>query len=177
MSLRFKFNMMFIPPNLRFKNCRSEFSTVSWDIVRKKVYEIDNNICQCCGADTKKRLDIDINNKLEAHEQFELDEKNNKFVLVDIVSLCSICHAGVHIKRNNAAQIHKIKKYLKDNKAITYKGFNKEVLKLKNTFRKNYDRRFKLDLMFLEYFAKEHNIKLHKKDADIKNKKGVFFTF
>ena len=84
----YKLNFELVPDSCWYSNLRSLLKPSAWDIIRKKVYAKSGGFCEICGAKPKR---------LEAHEQWEYDEKNKIQRLKRIVALCPMCHATVHI--------------------------------------------------------------------------------
>lgn len=77
-----------IPKNSFFDNLRYLFPNEEWDIIRKFVYKRDNYKCKIC-----KRENI----KLEAHEEWVYNYKEETQKLYTIISLCNLCHLNKHL--------------------------------------------------------------------------------
>jgi hypothetical protein len=157
-NLRFKFDFMYIPATMWFENCRYYLLHSSWNEVRRQVYTNDNFICQCCGSKI---------NRPQAHECFKID--GNKFILYDIVTLCSICHKLVHIKTHeNMEELKKSVNYLVEEKKILSKRkLNKLLNKYRNIHSKYSIDFKKINVVNLDYvvnFANKYDIKLFKSE-------------
>ena len=79
-----------VPSGCWNSNLRTLLPKKAWDIIRKDAYARANGRCMICGA---KR------SRLEAHENWEYDEKNKIQRLKNVVALCHDCHAVIHIGR------------------------------------------------------------------------------
>jgi len=77
-----------IPKNSFFDNLRHIFTNEEWDIIRKFVYKRDDYKCNIC-----KQEEI----KLEAHEEWVYNYKEETQKLNNIISLCSLCHFNKHL--------------------------------------------------------------------------------
>jgi len=60
-----------------------------WDKTRRAAYEANNMRCWACGGP----------GPLEAHEAYDIDYFRARMTYVETVSLCSDCHAFIHIGR------------------------------------------------------------------------------
>ena len=88
MLKKYKLEIELVPKTAWYKNLRSLFSKEEWDYIRKKIYKRANYRCEICGI---------YNTKLEAHEEWDYDDKNKTFTLKNILCLCSKCHRCKHI--------------------------------------------------------------------------------
>ena len=79
-----------VPSGCWYSNLRTLLPKKAWDIIRKDAYARANGKCMICGA--KKA-------KLEAHENWEYDEKNKVQRLKNVVAVCHDCHSVIHIGR------------------------------------------------------------------------------
>ncbi len=77
-----------VPKNSFFDNLRYLFSNEEWDIIRKLVYKRDKYKCKICKRD---------NIKLEAHEEWVYNYKEETQKLSNIISLCNLCHVNKHL--------------------------------------------------------------------------------
>lgn len=62
-----------------------------WKAIARKRMEIDGNICQCCGCRGTR------DNPLEVHHlsyRYLFKEENRLYE--DLVTLCHVCHKGIH---------------------------------------------------------------------------------
>lgn len=60
-----------------------------WDTTRRAAYEANNMRCWACGGP----------GPLEAHEAYDMDFIRARMTYIETVSLCSDCHAFIHIGR------------------------------------------------------------------------------
>lgn len=88
--MNLKLNFELVPDSCWYSNLRSELGGEAWDIIRKKAYVRAEGKCMICGEPTKR---------LEAHEQWEYDDKNCVQKLKNIVAVCRPCHEVIHIGR------------------------------------------------------------------------------
>ena len=87
---KLKLNFELVPDSCWYSNLRSLLTKAQWDAVRKNVYARAGGKCMICGAPSSR---------LEAHEQWEYDEKNAVQRLKAIIAVCPACHAVIHIGR------------------------------------------------------------------------------
>lgn len=87
---KYKLNFELVPDSCWYSNLRSLLTKGQWDALRKKAYARAGGKCMVCGAPSKR---------LEAHEQWEYDEKNAVQRLKNIIAVCPACHAVIHIGR------------------------------------------------------------------------------
>ena len=78
---------------------------VWWDVERKKAYARNNYHCMACGVnapwdDTNERFATE--QKLHAHESYDIDYSSHTAELVEIVAICPMCHDYIHSGRTNA---------------------------------------------------------------------------
>ncbi len=90
MKSDYKLNFELVPDSCWYSNLRSELPPVVWDFIRKKAYARAGGKCMICGAPTAR---------LEAHEQWEYDDKKCVQRLKNIVAVCRSCHEVIHIGR------------------------------------------------------------------------------
>jgi len=76
-----------IPNHSHGNNLRNLLTPTTWDKLRKKIYERDKNQCVICGDKSK----------LNCHEEFIFDYKNQIQRLDKLMTLCQRCHANKHI--------------------------------------------------------------------------------
>lgn len=79
-----------VPSGCWQSNLRTLLPKKAWDIIRKDAYARANGKCMICGAKCAR---------LEAHENWEYDEKNKIQRLKNVVAICHGCHAVIHIGR------------------------------------------------------------------------------
>jgi len=82
-----KLTIKLVPASSWNQNLRSLLKPKMWESLRKEIYKKYNYKCSICNSD----------GRLHAHEVWEYDDKNYIQKLVDIITLCSKCHAVKHI--------------------------------------------------------------------------------
>lgn len=70
-----------------------------WDKTRADVYRKHNFHCIACGV---HKTNAKEKKHLEAHEWYDVDYGNRKYVLKEIIPLCHYCHAFIHYQRSAA---------------------------------------------------------------------------
>ena len=83
-----KLNFELVPDGCWHSNLRAVLSASAWNAVRREVYARAGGKCGICGRSGVR---------LEAHEQWEYDEKRGVQRLTGIVALCRRCHETAHI--------------------------------------------------------------------------------
>ena len=91
--MKLEFEM--VPDSCWYSNLRSLLSPEQWDVVRKEAYARAKGICNICGG---------VSHKLEAHEQWEYDEKNSVQKLKNVIAVCKSCHEVIHGRRGACKQ-------------------------------------------------------------------------
>ena len=76
-----------VPASSWQNNLRSLLKPQMWENLRKEVYKKNNYKCVICGA----------GEKLHAHEVWEYDDEKHIQKLVNLIAICSKCHAVEHI--------------------------------------------------------------------------------
>lgn len=87
---KYKLTFETVPSACWYQNLRSALPAKVWDKIRFAAYARAGGRCSICGTPTRR---------LEAHEQWEYDEKNAVQKLIDVVALCKSCHEVKHIFR------------------------------------------------------------------------------
>ena len=82
-----------IPKPLHGLNPRTIMGQKAWDERRRQVYADAGYCCQAYGV---HKSDAKLHQWLEAHEIFDIDYRNGKAELIEIVALCHFCHAFIH---------------------------------------------------------------------------------
>lgn len=77
-----------IPTSSFSVNLRNIFSEFDWNIIRKIVYHRCNMKCTICDANS---------DRLEAHEEWRYDYKNELQILDNVHALCYWCHRNKHL--------------------------------------------------------------------------------
>lgn len=85
-----KLNFELVPESCWYSNLRTALPPEVWDTIRKKAYARANGRCMICSEPTRR---------LEAHEQWEYDDKNKIQSLSNIIAVCKSCHEVIHIGR------------------------------------------------------------------------------
>ncbi len=89
-----KLTIELIPKTCWYSNVRSNVTTSVWDKLRKKSYSIANNKCQICNS---TGLEQGFKHKVECHEIWKFDDILKTQKLIDLISLCPLCHKVKHI--------------------------------------------------------------------------------
>lgn len=76
-----------VPKTCWYENLRKVLSKAEWDRIRKQTYSEVGNKCSICGAE----------GRLNCHEIWEYDDKNNTQILRGFQALCDNCHNIKHI--------------------------------------------------------------------------------
>jgi len=145
--MNYKLNFELIPDSCWFSNLRSALPKEVWDKIRKKAYAKAGGKCSICGK----------NAKLEAHESWEYDEKNNVQKLKRIIAVCHDCHSVIHIGRTQLKGdiIRAENHFIKVNKC-TYADYIRALGKAnEDHIRRNKISEWKLDLSYLKRYVKE----------------------
>jgi len=87
MAKKLKLEIELVPASSWNNNLRNLLKPQMWENLRKEVYRKYNYKCAICGA----------GGQLHAHEAWEYDDKNRIQKLVNLIALCSKCHAVKHI--------------------------------------------------------------------------------
>jgi len=87
MAEKLKLEIELVPASSWNNNLRNLLKPQMWENLRKEVYRKYNYKCAICGA----------GGQLHAHEAWEYDDKNRIQKLVNLIALCSKCHAVKHI--------------------------------------------------------------------------------
>jgi hypothetical protein len=82
-----KLKIELVPSTSWYNNLRNYMSKDDWDKIRKQTYAKYNYRCGICGG----------KGRLNCHEVWEYDDKNNIQKLVDFIALCDLCHHVKHI--------------------------------------------------------------------------------
>ncbi|MDE7453053.1 MAG: HNH endonuclease [Clostridia bacterium] len=145
--MELKLNFELVPDSCWYSNLRSILSPAQWDVVRKEAYARADGRCMICGAPAKR---------LEAHERWEYDEKNEIQRLADVVAVCKACHEVIHIGRTSLTGREKeaSEHFMKVN-GCTYSDYRKALGEANEAHRRrNAVGEWKLDLKYLEKFTK-----------------------
>ena len=139
-----------VPDSCWHSNLRSLLTPAQWDIVRREAYARAGGKCMLCGAEARR---------LEAHEQWEYDEKNCVQRLADVVAVCKSCHEVIHIGRTalmgreREAEAH----FMKVN-GCTYAEYRKALGEATEAHRRrNKVAEWALDLAYLKKFLLKLN--------------------
>jgi hypothetical protein len=96
MGIKPKLEIELIPKTCHYSNVRSMVTTAEWNKIRKLSYASANNKCEICGDDG---LNQGYKHRVECHEVWEYNDKDNTQKLVKLISLCVRCHQVKHIGR------------------------------------------------------------------------------
>ncbi len=141
-----KLNFELVPDSCWYSNLRSILSPAQWDAVRKEAYSRSGGKCMICGRRAVR---------LEAHEQWEYDEKNSVQKLKDVVAVCRDCHEVIHIGRTQLKGDEKkaSEHFMKVN-GCGYADYRKALGEANETHRRrNEVPEWKIDLSYLKKFT------------------------
>lgn len=96
MSVKPKLEIELIPNTCHYSNVRTMVTAAAWDKIRKLSYASANNKCEICGSDGLKQ---GYKHRLECHEVWDYNNENKIQKLINLVSLCVVCHQVKHIGR------------------------------------------------------------------------------
>ncbi len=85
-----KLNFELVPDECWYSNLRSLLPPAAWDAIRKAAYARANGHCMICGEQSSR---------LEAHEQWSYDIPSKTQKLENVIAICPLCHAVIHIGR------------------------------------------------------------------------------
>lgn len=88
-----------LPPALHGTAPRTVMGPKWWDIKRKEAYAKHDYHCWACGV--AKEESLGISNRLDAHEEYDIDMEAKRTEMTRIVALCTVCHAFIHRNRMN----------------------------------------------------------------------------
>ena len=141
-----KLNFELVPDSCWYSNLRSILSPAQWDVVRKDAYARAGGKCAICGG---------VSPRLEAHEQWEYDERGAIQKLKTVIAVCKNCHEVIHIGRTSLmggeerASAH----FMKVN-GCTYAEYRKALGEANEAHRRrNQIPEWKLDLSYLKKFC------------------------
>ena len=144
--MTYKLNFEIVPDSCWYSNLRSILTPAQWDVVRKEAYARAGGKCSICGGQSPR---------LEAHEQWEYDEKNAVQRLKNVIAVCRNCHEVIHIGRTQLmgrereAEEH----FMKVNGA-SYPDYRKALGEANEDHRRrNLIPEWKLDLTYLKKFC------------------------
>lgn len=91
-----------------------------WKNIAKKRMSIDKYACQCCGCKGT------ANNPLEIHHlSYRAIFHEEERIQEDLVTLCHVCHKGIHNVMNRVTDVKTGRRGWKDNNSIpTIHAFN-----------------------------------------------------
>lgn len=140
-----KLSIELVPETCWYENLRKILPKSEWDKIRKDAYKKAGNKCEICGA----------SGKLNCHEIWEYDDKNNVQYLKGFQALCDNCHNIKHIGFVNV-QISKglwPKKVLNDLEVhfmkvnnVSSSEFKQHVKEAFDLWRKRSEKKWKTDL-------------------------------
>ena len=140
--MKLKFEI--VPDSCWYSNLRSELPKEAWDIIRKKAYARAGGRCMICGAPSQR---------LEAHEQWEYDDKNGVQKLKNVVAICRPCHEVIHIGRTQliGREREAIGHFMKVN-GCSYADYIKALGEANAVHRERSRKEWKLDISELPKF-------------------------
>lgn len=164
----FRLKVELVPENVWYFNLRSEFKTFQWDFLRKIIYELANHRCEICGGRGRKRL-------VEAHEEWNYDDKKHIITLVKITALCPSCHRCKHL---GLAQVQgtydKALKHLAKVNKISYTEAEKYSDYVFDIWEKRSEHFWEIDISSqLDWINKNYPVKLSKSEEELLRKNIV----
>lgn len=141
-----KLEIELVPDGCWYSNLRSILSPEQWGVVRREAYARANGKCMICGVPARR---------LEAHERWEYDEKNNIQKLKDVVAVCKSCHEVIHIGRTQlfGGEERACAHFMKVN-GCTYAEYRKALGEANEAHRRrNLIPEWQLDLSYLKKFT------------------------
>lgn len=140
----FKLDFELVPDSCWYSNLRSALPAPAWDVLRKKAYSRANGKCMICGAPCVR---------LEAHEQWEYDDKNGVQRLKNIIAVCRPCHEVIHIGRTQLMEREEqaCKHFMKVNNC-SYAEYRAALGEANEKHRERSRREWSLDISSLEKF-------------------------
>lgn len=85
-----------LPLPMHGVNPRTIMGKAQWDILRRKVFEKNNDCCWACGVHNDN---AEPKPRLEAHELYDINYVEGRMELREIVGLCPMCHMYIHRRR------------------------------------------------------------------------------
>ena len=139
-----KLNFELVPDSCWYSNLRSALPKEVWDKIRKKAYARANGKCMICGAPTAR---------LEAHEQWEYDDKTCVQKLKNVVAICRPCHEVIHIGRTQLMGREKeaSEHFMKVN-GCTYAEYRRALGEANERHRERSRREWRMDVSKLPEF-------------------------
>ena len=141
-----KLNFELVPDSCWYSNLRSILSPAQWDVVRKEAYARAKGRCMICEAPSVR---------LEAHEQWEYDERNCVQKLKDVIAVCRSCHEVIHIGRTQLmGREREAKAHFMKVNGCTYAEYRKALGEANEAHRRrNLITEWQLDLTYLKKFT------------------------
>lgn len=139
-----KLDFELVPDSCWYSNLRSELPKEVWDKIRKNAYARAGGKCMICGEPSTR---------LEAHEQWEYDDKNGVQKLKNIVAVCKACHEVIHIGRTQlmGREREASEHFMKVN-CCTYAEYRKTLGEANEKHRERSKREWQLDVSELPKF-------------------------
>lgn len=141
-----KLNFELVPDSCWYSNLRSILTPAQWDTVRKEAYARAGGKCSICGGQSPR---------LEAHEQWEYDEKNAIQRLKNVIAVCRSCHEVIHIGRTQLmGREREAEEHFKKVNGASYADYRKALGDANEEHRRrNLIPEWKLDLTYLKRFC------------------------
>lgn len=86
-EIKLKLTVELVPSSAWYNNLRKILKPKMWESLRKNVYKKFKYKCAICMSE----------GRLHAHEVWQYDDQSHLQSLVDIIALCTKCHAVKHI--------------------------------------------------------------------------------
>lgn len=140
----YKLNFELVPDSCWYSNLRSELPKEVWYRIRKKAYARAGGKCMICGGPCAR---------LEAHEQWEYDDKEGVQRLKNVVAVCRSCHEVIHIGRTQlmGREREASEHFMKVN-GCSYSEYRKALGEANEAHRERSRREWKLDVSRLPEF-------------------------
>lgn len=78
-----------LPKSTWYRNIRNYVTREVWHQIQGGIFQRDNYKCRACGA----------KGELHCHEDWSLNFETKTQLLINLITLCEICHSVVHIGR------------------------------------------------------------------------------
>lgn len=139
-----KLTIELVPSTSWYSNVRSNVSGKEWDRLRRNSYKKANYKCEICG---ESGVDQGFNHPVECHEIWEYDDIFNEQILIDLISLCPLCHKTKHIglAMNNGEEDVVLEHMIKVNN-ISYEESYKKVIEAFDVWKERNKKDWKINI-------------------------------
>ncbi len=140
-----KLDFELVPDSCWYSNLRSILSPEQWDVVRREAYARAGGKCSICWGQSPR---------LEAHEQWEYDEKTATQKLKNVIAVCRSCHEVIHIGRTQLTGGEERAAHFMKVNGCSYAEYRKALGEANEAHRRrNRIPEWKLDLSYLKKFC------------------------